>query len=164
MSSIDLAPIVVQRPSAFRRAMAYVVDLLRRRPWLALGVYWVMAFVVTHLPPIFEKDDTPGFEPPIGPDKVVHFFGFAALAFLLMNTLRRLSTPVAVGLTLLLCAIYGVFDELTQPPFARTADPWDWVADMVGAIVGITFFLRVRLRLSRTSNDGHESSGAPRVL
>ena len=115
--------------------------LLRRRPRAVLVAYWIAAFVATHSPPLFRDDDGPPmFEPPIGPDKVFHFGGFAVLAFLLMNALRR---PAA---TFVICLLYGVLDELTQPPFGRTADPFDLLADLLGAAAGVALFVRIRHR------------------
>jgi len=35
-------------------------------------------------------------------------------------------------------AAFGGCDELTQPPFGRTADWFDWYADLGGAIVGVS--------------------------
>ena len=42
-----------------------------------------------------------------------------------------------VGYVLIVAAIYGVLDELTQTLVGRSADVADWLADMVGATVGI---------------------------
>ena len=129
--------------------------LLLRRPRIVLAGYWLFCMIVTHVPPIFAKEDGPREERLIGIDKVAHFVGYAGLAFVLMNALVRSNSMHAeartsdsgVGkrsilLTLLICAVYGIIDELTQPPFGRTADPADWVADVIGAVVGIAFFVK----------------------
>lgn len=93
-------------------------------PW-ALAAYWAAMAVGTHLPP-----GPPG--PPWVSDKVLHFGGYFGLAALLAATFRRrpLWTVVAVA------AVYGAVDEITQPPFGRTADVWDWVAGVAGAVLG----------------------------
>jgi VanZ family protein len=111
--------------------------LLRNRPGATLAVYWVAAFVITHVPPILPKDEEPRFDPPVGPDKLVHFVGFAMLAFLLMNVFR---SRRGIAWTLLVCVTYGIVDELTQPTFGRTADVWDYVADLIGAVAGVAVF------------------------
>ncbi len=111
---------------------------LLRRPGVLLAVYWPLAFVVTHIPPLFKRDKEERLDLPIGPDKVVHFGGFFVLAWLLATVLsRRFSTPAVVSLTVAACAMYGLIDEVTQPAFGRTADVWDWVADMLGCGAGL---------------------------
>ena len=76
---------------------------------------------------------------PEGGDKLVHFAAFAALAFPLARTGRYGLLPVFVGASALGGAI-----ELIQPSFNRSADVNDWVADMVGVILGIGFGLLYR--------------------
>ena len=127
--------------------IARLFALLRDRPRTALAVYWSLAFVVTHVPPLLPRDDDDGPEPLIGADKVVHLIGFAALAFLLANVLgRRFGRGTATLMTLAIGAIYGVFDEVTQPMFGRTADPFDWVADLIGLAIGLALYRLARRR------------------
>jgi VanZ family protein len=67
-----------------------------------------------------------------GSDKLVHFVAFAALAFPLARTGRIGLLPVLIGA----CAFGGAI-ELIQPSFNRSADVNDWVADVVGVVLGI---------------------------
>ena len=69
---------------------------------------------------------------PEGSDKLVHFIAFAALAFPLARTGRIGLLPVFIG-----ASAYGGIIELIQPSFNRNADVNDWVADVVGVILGI---------------------------
>ena len=69
---------------------------------------------------------------PEGSDKLVHFVAFAALAFPLARTGRFGLLPVFVG-----ASAFGGAIELIQPSFNRSADVNDWVADVVGVILGI---------------------------
>ena len=69
---------------------------------------------------------------PEGSDKLVHFIAFAALAFPLARTGRFGLLPVFMG-----ASAFGGFIELIQPSFKRSADVNDWVADIVGVILGI---------------------------
>jgi len=69
---------------------------------------------------------------PEGSDKLVHFIAFAALAFPLARTGRFGLLPVFVG-----ASAFGGAIELIQPSFSRSADVNDWVADIVGVILGI---------------------------
>ena len=80
---------------------------------------------------------------PEGSDKLVHFIAFAALAFPLARTGRIGLLPVFIG-----ASAFGGAIELIQPSFNRSADVNDWVADIVGVILGIGLGLLYR-RLRR---------------
>ena len=69
---------------------------------------------------------------PEGSDKLVHFIAFAALAFPLARTGRFGLLPVFIG-----ASTFGGAIELIQPSFKRSADVNDWVAGVVGVILGI---------------------------
>ena len=69
---------------------------------------------------------------PEGSDKLVHFIAFAALAFPLARTGRFGLLPVFVG-----ASAFGGAIEFIQPSFNRSADLNDWVADVVGVVIGI---------------------------
>lgn len=87
--------------------------------------------------------------PPPGPDgsdKVVHIIAFAALSFPLARTGRFGLLPVFVG-----ASAFGGLIELIQPTFNRSADMNDWVADVMGVVLGIVCGLMYRrLRLKRS--------------
>ena len=76
---------------------------------------------------------------PEGSDKLVHFIAFAALAFPLARTGRFGLLPVFLG-----ASAFGGVIELIQPSFNRSADVNDWVADIVGVILGIGLGLLYR--------------------
>ena len=80
---------------------------------------------------------------PEGSDKIVHLIAFAALAFPLARTGRIGLLPVFIG-----ASAFGGAIELIQPSFNRSADVNDWVADIVGVILGIGLGLLYR-RLRR---------------
>ena len=44
--------------------------------------------------------------------------------------------PAAALSVIAAASLIGVADELTQPLWDRTCDPWDWAADTAGAAVG----------------------------
>ena len=69
---------------------------------------------------------------PEGGDKLVHFVAFATLAFPLALSGRIGLLPVFVG-----ASAYGGAIELIQPSFNRSADVNDWIADVVGVVLGI---------------------------
>ena len=76
---------------------------------------------------------------PEGSDKLVHLVAFAALAFPLARTGRFGLLPVFVG-----ASAFGGAIELIQPSFNRSADVNDWVADVVGVVMGIGLGLLYR--------------------
>ena len=81
---------------------------------------------------------------PDGTDKIVHLVAFAALAFPLARTGRYGLLPVFVG-----ASAFGGVIELIQPSFNRSADFNDWVADVVGVVLGIgcgLLYRRIRKR------------------
>ena len=81
---------------------------------------------------------------PEGSDKLVHFVAFAALAFPLARTGRIGLLPVFVG-----ASAFGGAIELMQPSFYRSADINDWIADIVGVLLGIScglLYRRIRRR------------------
>ena len=80
---------------------------------------------------------------PEGSDKLAHFIAFAALAFPLARTGRFGMLPVLIG-----ASAFGGAIELIQPSFNRSADVNDWIADVVGVILGISLGLLYR-RLRR---------------
>ena len=76
---------------------------------------------------------------PEGSDKLVHLVAFAALAFPLARTGRIGLLPVFVG-----ASAFGGAIEIIQPSFNRSADINDWLADVVGVILGIGLGLLYR--------------------
>ena len=82
---------------------------------------------------------------PEGSDKLLHLAAFAALALPLARTGRIGLLPVFIG-----ASAFGGVIELIQPSFNRSADVNDWVADVVGVILGIGLGLLYR-RLRRHS-------------
>ena len=69
---------------------------------------------------------------PRGSDKVVHLIAFAALSFPLSRTGRFGLLPVFFG-----ASAFGGMIELIQPTFNRSADMNDWIADIIGVVIGI---------------------------
>ena len=76
---------------------------------------------------------------PEGSDKLVHFIAFAALVFPLARTGRIGLLPVFIG-----ASAFGGAIELIQPSFNRSADVNDWIADVVGVVIGIGLGLLYR--------------------
>ena len=79
---------------------------------------------------------------PEGSDKLVHLAAFAALAFPLARTSRVSLLLIFIG-----ASAFGGLIELIQPTFNRSADLNDWIADILGVMLGIalgSIYCRVR--------------------
>jgi VanZ family protein len=124
----------------------------RRWSWPAVLIslalaYWLLLFVLTHVP------IRPSSEPGKGSlDKLWHVLAFAGLAFLLCLVGASRRWPRG-GLSLaVLAAIgaYGLLDELTQSWIPqRSADVRDWVADLLGAGLGLSAYSLVAVLWER---------------
>jgi VanZ family protein len=121
-------------PSALRPPPSVRGHFLRY--WLPLIVYCLVIFFQSS----FKSPLTlPSFD---YIDKVLHMGGYGLLGFLFYRAYRS-SWPSASGwrtanASLLSAGFYGMTDEIHQyfVP-GRSADPWDWLADMVGALLGV---------------------------
>ena len=74
-----------------------------------------------------------------GIDKLVHLTAFAALVFPLARTNR-----VSLLLIFMGASAFGGLIELIQPTFNRSADLNDWIADILGVMLGIALGLIYR--------------------
>ena len=108
----------------------------RRRVYAVVAAAWVVAAVLTHVPP-FWSDDGPSPPGGIGRDKILHLVGYFGLAVLTRWALATAGARRASGWTVVILLVWGVVDELTQPPFGRTADPLDYAADVVGVALAV---------------------------
>jgi VanZ family protein len=91
--------------------------------------YGVMLVTVTHLPP--SKLPATGVS-----DKLEHILGYGLLAVLVSATVRAYLRRVPFLAIAVALAAFGAVDEVTQPLVGRTADVWDWVADVGGIVLG----------------------------
>ena len=94
---------------------------------IPLTVIVTLTLTVAMLWPLEAPPPAPG-----GSDKLVHFIAFAALAFPLARTGRFGLLPVFIG-----ASAFGGAIELIQPSFNRSADVNDWIADVIGVVLGI---------------------------
>lgn len=120
----------------------------RRTRWAVAAGYLLVMTITTHVP---------SFAPP-GPaeqgielDKLAHLAGYGMLGLILALIVRlRWWQVIGFGLA------WTALDELTQPPFGRTADLRDAAANLVGlvAAVGVAAALNRRRRIA----DGQDSA------
>ena len=121
---------------------------LRLAP-VMLGMYWVSLFIGAHIPLRLAINN--GYA-----DKLEHLAAFAGLNLLLLavwSSRRSLGVWQFVQAVAVL-GLYGAFDEISQIPVGRDCELLDWVADLVGALIGaVTFNVLAALvrRVRRTS-------------
>lgn len=123
--------------------------LRKHRLWSVLFLIWLLALA-------WLSHGDRGLHPPTPPlpffDKICHFGYFFGGAGLLSAALFfRRPTPNAKKLLLvvvLILAIVGVLDEYHQSffPTRKGNDPFDWLADVSGALAGSLTFLRLQPR------------------
>ena len=115
-------------------------------PWLALGTYWPMIFVATHIP----AARVPNLQI-FGRDVTLHFTGYFVLTLLFWLARYRYQPPYWLQrtpyLVIGLIALYAAADEILQMFVTRQADVVDWLADMAGCLTALailTLFRRCR--------------------
>ncbi|HHH44655.1 MAG TPA: VanZ family protein [Gammaproteobacteria bacterium] len=104
---------------------------------LLLALLWMAA--------LFYLSNQPTLETPhlfSGQDKLFHMLAYAVLGFLLLGARKPLVNGFSnaqVGGSILVASLYGISDEVHQyfVP-GRSADPWDWVADTLGAVIAVS--------------------------
>jgi VanZ family protein len=121
-----------------------------RRPAVIVAalatVYLLVMFLGTHLPLRGVSSSA------LGADKVVHATMYAGLAVLILAA-ASFFRPVNLGTAVVVLGViaaYAAVDEWSQSFVpTRTADVWDWAADVVGSLVGAAGFLAARSLLRR---------------
>jgi VanZ family protein len=113
-----------------------------RMPVLLLFIaYWLVLIVGTHLPRI---PQAVSFNIA---DKILHFVAYCGLTFGACLAWRLQRPRYAslswrhYGAVLLVVAVAGAIDEVTQPYVGRACELLDWVADVAGGALGIGLFL-----------------------
>lgn len=108
----------------------------RRILWGIAAGYWLVLFVMTHLPR--RQAITP---PSLLGDKAVHgiaYFGLGLMVGISVWVVDRNRRRWAARSLLILWA-YAVVDELLQIPVGRDCEFLDWVADAIGSGCAIGF-------------------------
>lgn len=122
------------------------VHLVEQRAILiATALYIAVVFTATHIPP----SEPLTFSTSVG-DKNLHLVAYLGIGFALTYCLHCLIYWPSLSLSFLaflLGALFGAFDELSQPYFNRCCDLNDWFADLSGLGFGISLFLFARSHL-----------------
>jgi VanZ family protein len=107
------------------------------RRWLPSAMWAGFILVLTSIP----SPPGPGGIPHL--DKLFHLLVYAGQGWLVTRALRtRRFVPLAAAFVGI--AIFGLLDEWHQPFVGRDADLMDWIADVIGASLGIAAATRVR--------------------
>lgn len=117
----------------------YIIPRFRRFFAILFSFYVTALFISTHV--TLPDDSLPG-----GTDKIAHFVAYAGLSFLLLVwvSAKRVRSLREILLALFACMLFGAMDELLQIPVGRNCDIYDWIADVIGASIGILLFLNIR--------------------
>lgn len=119
--------------------------LIFLRYWGPVCAYAALIFVMSSQS--HPEDNLPAFVFGLS-DKVVHAIEYAVLGVLCYRALRGRSgfswRQQAVPVAILLASVYGASDEIHQSfvPF-RDSSWHDWVADTIGAVLGVLAMHRI---------------------
>jgi hypothetical protein len=117
--------------------------------WLVLLLWGGMIFWLSSSPDAQGASGWIDLSHPV--DKIVHAGVFGVFAALLYGATGR------PALSVVLTSLYGISDELHQAFVpGRHANPWDWVADTLGAVVAVSlvvFLTRKRHRGPDAASD-----------
>jgi VanZ family protein len=107
------------------------------KPWLAAAIVWTAAILVVNSISVSDPTLRPPFA---GADKITHAFMYAVASFTwrraIVSTRDAATWRVVAGVSLL-----GAVDEWHQRIVpGRSADLFDWVADVVGAWLGVALW------------------------
>ena len=107
--------------------------------WLPLIVYCLAIYIQSDLP---SPEQIPSFE---FSDKILHFSAYAVMGVLFYRAYQTLrikdNLRMLTLLSMLSASLYGISDEIHQyfVPF-RDADIMDVVANILGAVCGVTLY------------------------
>lgn len=114
------------------------MQLKRRHKYilLALGIYWPLLFWLTHIP-------VPQIAAQSGmSDKTMHVLAYLVLVFFVWLAIKPYQkvewNKPSVWAVLAVVVLYGVADELIQARVGRMAEVADFMADLFGAVVGLS--------------------------
>ena len=107
-------------------------------------LFTAAVLVCTHLP----QDAMPSPLQKDGIDNIEHVLAYGVITFLFQISLRTSLTMLSALLLFFAVSVIGIFDELTQLFVNRTASVTDLLADIVGILIVLSFFVVRRRFLS----------------
>ncbi|MFC1783512.1 VanZ family protein, partial [Planctomycetota bacterium] len=110
-------------------------------PWIVLFIYWPLVFTSTHIPRLPQLRI-------YGHDVTLHITAYLILTLLYWLARYGRERPgfgsFKVYGVILLMAIYGAVDEITQKLVNRHSDFYDWLSDMGGCVLAIAALYLLR--------------------
>lgn len=103
------------------------------------GIAWFFIILVLIVIPGRNMPPTGSWFEMLMVDKWVHAFLFGVLTYLLVRPLKAGRKSMVTGIMVALLSLYGLSTEFIQHYLVpgRSFDPWDWVADNAGIIIGL---------------------------
>lgn len=133
-------------------------------PSVIVAAYWAVLVYVMHVP--LEREAEQFEKIPKNSDKAVHFAAFGLFALLLCRAIQSRRSlvadaapnlrPIVIGV-LLFTFVYAAVDEALQPLTGRDGNVPDFIADVIGAVLGVVAFLIVERVRSRRAASRPES-------
>ena len=110
------------------------------RPWLAAAIVWTLAILAVNSISVPHSTWQPPFA---GVDKLAHAALYGAAAYAWRGAIRARGAGVGWWIVLGI-ALVGAFDEWHQRSVpGRSAEVFDWVADVIGACLGVLAWRRL---------------------
>ncbi|MEI6499622.1 MAG: VanZ family protein [Armatimonadota bacterium] len=130
-----------------------------RRAWVVVAVYAAGILIATSVP------IPPGLPAPKDSDKLAHFIMYAGLGALFLRAwlLRPPSweqrgrlAALSILVTVVCCCVFGAVDEWHQQFVGRGTSFADWVADVIGVVIGTLSMVAPLLRRrTEARSDAH---------
>ena len=106
--------------------------------WLIVAVVFTAIVVfITHLP----QEVLPNQPQLNGLDKLQHVVAYGVITFLFILSLKTPCSLLSASLLFIAVLTLGAIDELTQPLVNRTASFADLLADVIGFVAVLFFFI-----------------------
>lgn len=110
------------------------------KPWLAAAIAWTVAILAVNSISVPQSTWQPPFA---GADKLAHAALYAAAAYLWRRAFRAQGDAVSWWIVAGF-ALVGALDEWHQRSIpGRSAEALDWMADVIGASVGVLAWRRL---------------------
>jgi VanZ family protein len=123
------------------------MEKTKTRYFIPVAVWAIIMMTVSSIPNLGP--------PPINftfVDKIEHFIEYSILGFFLAFALVKTRPKPALLVAILICAGYGIIDEIHQLFIpGRFCDPFDALADILGASTGILIYAAIKNRFANLS-------------